>query len=162
MLGGARLLSEAKAVNRVNSVIYDYRHVTNRKLVVVGVSVTWYCVIAKLLPEDHGEQCSNAQQRNQSSQDGHERVRHFGMMLAQIFHVAAMLKGGQDQRDDSDHDHQRRILARTEKPALPGRLLIVEILKEFVDGEAEADERRRGPDPGHQRAIVSQARPVRR
>jgi hypothetical protein len=48
-------LSEAKAVNRVNSVIYDDRDVRNRTFVVGGVSVTWYCLIAKLLPEDHGE-----------------------------------------------------------------------------------------------------------
>ena len=72
MLGGARLLSEAKSVNRVNSVIYDYWYVRNRTFVVGGVSVTWYCVIAKLLPEEHGEQRDDAQQGDQSRQDGRE------------------------------------------------------------------------------------------
>ena len=72
MLGGARLLSEAKAVNRVNSVIYDYRYVPNRTFVVGGVSVTWYCLIAKLLPEDHGDERADTQQGDQPRQDGGE------------------------------------------------------------------------------------------
>jgi hypothetical protein len=72
MLGDARLLSEANAVNRVNSVIYGYARVRSRTFVVDGVSVTWYCLIAKLLPEDHGEQRQDAQQGDQRSQDGRE------------------------------------------------------------------------------------------
>jgi hypothetical protein len=53
-------LSEAKAVNPVNSVICDYAQLRNRTFVVGRVSVTWYWLIAKLLSEDNGQQRADA------------------------------------------------------------------------------------------------------
>src|SRR5262249_41886592 len=41
-------------------------------------------------------------------------------------------------------------------------LLLSQILKELIEGEAEADQRGRRPDPGHQRPIVSEQRAVQR
>ena len=83
-------------------------------------------------------------------------------MLAQRFHVPAMLKCRKAQSDDANYYHQHRILARPQESLARSRLLLLDILKKLVDGETEADQRRRRPDPRHQRAIVSQPRSVSR
>lgn len=85
------------------------------------------------------------------------------MLGAQRSHVATMLEGREDQRQDADTNHQRSVLARTEYP-FPRRaaLLFLHVLKKLVDRETKTDQRRRRPDPCHQRAIVGQPRPVDR
>ena len=83
---------------------------------------------------------------------------------AQGFHIATMLERREDQGDDADTDHQRRILSRPQDP-FPwpaATLLFLHVLKELIDRETKTDQRRRRPDPRHQRPIVGQARPVGR
>lgn len=84
------------------------------------------------------------------------------MQHAQRLHVAPVLQRGKEQRYDADANHQQRILAWSKQAVARWSILFPEILEELVDRESETDERRRGPDPRHQCAIVGQPRPVSR
>ena len=83
------------------------------------------------------------------------------MQGAQRLHVAPVLQRGEDKRHDTYANHQQRILARSKPAVASYRVLFPEIQEELVDRESETDQRRRGPDPRHQRAVVGQSRPVR-
>ena len=84
------------------------------------------------------------------------------MQRAQRLHVAPVLQCGKDECHHTDTNHQQRILAWSKYAVVPDGVLFLEILEKLVDRESETDQRRRGPDPRHQRAIVGQPGPVRR
>src|SRR5262249_37322225 len=74
-------------------------------------------------------------------------------------HILPVLRRGQHERHQPDEDHQQGEHTGAEKAMGRGKFsLFVQKLKELVDGETEADERRGRPDPGHQRPLIGEAR----
>ena len=70
-----------------------------------------------------------------------------------------MIDRAEQERGQAGADHGHAEDARAEQPAR-GKALARFELEEFVDREAERDERGRSPDPRHQRALVREPRPV--
>ena len=109
-----------------------------------------------LHPQGHAEQRDDTQSDDQRGDDRGHRVAHGSEVRPELTKLLAMLEPAQHERHQPDQNHHDTKNLRADVRVAQA-VVLRQVAKDLVDGEAEGDQGQAGSGPRHQSAFQREA-----